>query len=379
MWIQTKTVGEWLKDNYPDYCGMVTVNSEEKEPEREMVKAYGAFNVEMPPHSYKRYSYALSHIVAQNFAHSVGALGLNFSARLTNCGMAAISTILAVVFSQRRNCMVFANKVLYPETRKLLRSYREKATIVESDDLLNCLFFARPLIFSEPVGNGSGMPVTDVDGLFRKTWKEDAVVVLDNTLLTCRLLNPFWIYTSLKKELGDPKMQFIYVESLSKHYRVGDKDLVTAGIIVAPNDFIKEVDKTIMRNGAYLQFPCLEKLPFGLFTACNNIMTKLSDNAKNAAEFLRKHPKVKEVSYPDLKNGAGGILYFIVEDEEVENVLPRMAETFGFYKGSFGHPHTSWVPFGKLVDGNPKGLIRLAVGYQEEPQEIVHRLKEALG
>lgn len=381
-----QSVLDWLQRNYPDYCNRVTVNSEEKEPEREMIKAYGAFSIEMPPYSYKRYGYGLSHLVAQTFAHWTGALELGFSARLTNCGMAAISTVLAAILSQQENLMactrsVYTNKILYPETRKLFRSYWGNSSyLAEIGDLIGYTFFRSPfLIFSEPVGNGSGMPVTDVDGLFRRAWKEDAVLVLDNTLLTCCLLNPFEIYAKLQRELGDPKMQLIYVESLSKHYRVNGQNLVTAGIIVAPNDFIKKVDEVIMRNGAYLQFPCLEKLPFDLFAACDNIMPQLCKNAEAVAAFLKKHSKVKEVFYPDLPNGAGGVLYFIIEDSEADEAIRLLENEFGVYMGSFGHPHTSWIPFGKLVEGNPKGLIRLAVGCEEEPQKIVDRLKKVLG
>lgn len=372
-----QSVLDWLQKNYPDYCNRVTVNSEEKEPEREMIKAYGAFGIEMPPYSYKRYGYGLSHLVAQTFAHWTGALELGFSARLTNCGMAAISTILDTI---SKHGMVLASEVLYPETRHLLANcYKGKDCYVGATDLVNCLTCNTTLVFLESVGNGLGMPIYDVESVFKRIWKDEVTVVLDNTLLTCCLLNPFEIYAKIQKELGNPKMQFIYIESLSKHYRTTHHDLITAGIIIASNNFIKKVDEVIMRNGAYLQFPCLEKLPFDLFAACKKIMPQLCKNAKAVAGFLREHPKVKGVFYPDLPNGAGGLLYFVVEESRVDEVIPLFESEFGAYMGSFGHPDTSWVPFGKLVKDNPKGLIRLAVGYREEPQDIVDRLKKVLG
>lgn len=375
MW--KKSVAQWLEENYPDYDRSLTVSSDKREPEKEMIEAYGAFSIKMPPYSYKRYGYALSHLVAQHFAHSIGALELGFSARLTNCGMAAISTILDII---NKHGMVLASKVLYPETRHLLANcYKGKDCYVGATDLVDCLACNTTLVFLESVGNGLGMPIYDLESVFRRIWKDEVTVVLDNTLLTCCLLNPFEIYAKIQKELGSPKMQLIYVESLSKYYRTSDNDLITAGIIVGPNDFIKKVDEVIMRNGAYLQLSCLEKLPFDLFAACSNIMPQLCKNAEAAAEFLRKHSKVKEVFYPDLPNGAGGVLYFIIEDSKIDEVIPLLENEFGAYMGSFGHSHTTWVPFGKLVKGNPKGLIRLAVGCEEKPQEIVRRLENVLG
>ncbi len=371
MW--NKSVAQWLEENYSDYDRSLTVGLDKKGPEKEMIKAYEAFDIEMPPYSYKRYGYALSHLAAQTFAHWTGALKLDFSARLTNCGMAAISTVFTVM---GKRSIDFASSVLYPETKNLLSRH---LVYYGKDDLLaSVLAWGKHSIFLESVGNGLGMPVFDIKEAFLEAWEKDVIVVLDNTLLTCCLLNPFEIYKKIREDRGCPKMQLIYVESLSKHYHAVDSDLVTAGIIVGPNDFIKKVDKVIMRNGVYLQFPCLEKLPFDLFAACSNIMPQLCKNAKAVAEFLRNHSEVKEVFYPDLPNGAGGLLYFVVEDGKADKVIPLFESEFGAYMGSFGHPNTSWVPFGKLVEGNPKGLIRLAVGYREEPQDIISRLKDVL-
>lgn len=372
-----QSVLDWLQRNYSDYCGRVTVNSEEKEPEREMIKAYGDFDIEMPPYSYKRYGYGLSHLVAQTFAHWTGALELGFSARLTNCGMAAIETVMDTANS--KCSFIVASPVLYSQTPGILEKYSKRVEFVKNERGLADRVGSAPLVFLEPIGNGLSMPLFNVEDILEMLWLDNTIVVLDNTLLTCSLLNPFKIYTKLQKELGNPKMQLIYIESLSKHYRTTNHDLITAGIIVAPNDFIKKVDEVIMRNGAYLQFPCLEKLPFDLFSACKKIMPQLCKNAEAAAEFLRKHSKVKEVFYPDLPNGAGGVLYFIIEDSKIDEVIPLLENEFGAYMGSFGHSHTTWVPFGKLVKGNPKGLIRLAVGCEEKPQEIVRRLENVLG
>ena len=372
--MRNQSVAEWLEENYPTYVGNVTVDPAGKETERRIVKDHSELKVEVPHYSYKRYGYGLCNVVAQKFASAISALNLGFSARLTNCGMAAISTVLSAM--GKRN--MFIGQVLYPETECFFADFFADSTVRhgKGSDLPT---YSDASLFLEPVGNGLGMPVFDLESVFRNVWENEIAVILDNTLLTCSLLNPFEVYAKIQKEKGDPKMQLIYVESLSKHYRAGVNDVVTAGIIVGPDNFISKVDNVIMRNGTYLQFPCLRELPFDLFSACCKIMPQLCENAKAAADFLRKHPKVKEVSYPDLPNGAGGVLYFVVDDRNTKEVISGMEATFNAYMGSFGHAHTTWIPFGKFLQDVPKGLIRLAVGFETKPQDLISALRSVLG
>ncbi len=381
--MKNQSVREWLRKCYPDYDGNVTVSSVRKKTERKIVEDHRDLSVSVPPYSYKRYGFALSHIVAQKFVQAIGALRFGFHARLTNCGMAAIATALNAVDGRFLE-KIFVGEISYPETRHLFDSYPNKVVSYGSSDKLMKLLDKKAnkpsLIFFETVGNGQTMPALDVKELFEKCWKRDVTIILDNTLLTCCILNPFEIYNEMQTAKGRPTMQLIYIESLSKYYRADENDLVTAGIIVGPKVFISDVDKVVMCNGTYLPFLCLCELPFDLFAACQKIMPLLCKNTKKVAIFLRQHPKVSEVSYPNgyFPKGVGGVLYFVVDTDHIEEVSCRMNDIFGPYKGSFGHPYTSWVPFGKFFKDVPKGLIRLAVGSQEHPENIISRLTNTL-
>lgn len=369
----TLSVGDWLKELHPDYDGAVTVDVNAKEVENKIAEEFGDLRIRKTPYTYKRYGYGLSELVAQKFALMAEALELGFSARLTNCGMAAIKTVFDVLgVGVRGQCI--ASNVLYSETKKLLRGQLPNVLFVNPETLLGMISEkCPPFIFIEPVGNGWGMPVCDLRAIFINVWNQETTLIVDNTLLSCANLNPFRVLRHLKHDLGEPRFRLVYVESLSKHYRAGYDDPVTAGVIVAPDEMMEGengIDAMIARNGSYLQFPCLREMPFDLFAACEEIMGKINENGRLTAKFLQKLGV--SVSYPDLPH-ASGVIYFVVDDD-IDGVIVRMQEQFGPRKGSFGHLYTTWVPFGKLIPGNPPGLIRLAVGSKDDIVEIMRKL-----
>ncbi|MDO8581659.1 MAG: PLP-dependent transferase [bacterium] len=379
--VKRESVGAWIRKNYASYDGNVTPLV--RDAEHTMVEEFLDLGVTVPPRGYKRYGYALSNLVAHLFADRVGALGLGFEARLTNCGMAAIATALEVipeVYDTTGAGICIAGKVMYPETPKLIAVYvDEEASLEDSGDLKGLLWFCEEfqgpyIMFFETLGNGPSMPLLDVRGLFDAMWDREVVIVLDNTLLTCALLNPFEIYARIKGERGNPVMKFVYVESLSKYYRVDENDPVTAGIIVASPKVIAECDEIIARMGTYLQFPCLRELPFDLYGACKATMSDLSLRTGQVVASLRSHPKVKSVAYPD--SLSGGVFFFTVDGDSSE-VKVQMEREFGPSRGSFGHAESTWLPFGDATGGDPH-VFRFAVGVNDSGDEVIAKLKRAL-
>lgn len=381
-----ETVETWLARCYPGYENAVTVSAREKQVEYQLVADQPDLRATVPTYSYKRYGYALSHLVAQKMASSLGALALGFAARLTNSGMSALAVIKETLSFSTERPIVLGN-VLYGETPKLFARTQATLLFVESADLcaIKEVTAESPALYIfETVGNGPGMPVLDLPAVFRILWQEESTLVLDNTLLSAAIFNPFVLYQQLMQELGRPKLRFVYVESLSKFYRATDRDEVTAGILIAPDEFISECDETL-KLGYYLQYACLARLPMDLLAAAQERVKLLSKTAKVLSQSLETHPNVVQVWYPDTElqriyNCSGGVLLFlIVRDDCATQILGRIKVTLGEFKGSFGHTQTTYLPLGQLLPGKyPVGLIRLAVGTETTDSELVEQFTRIL-
>jgi len=378
-----QSVGQWLEATCPNYDTALSPVS--REAERELA---ASFDVNVPDIPYARYGNTISLAVAKNYADRVGATGLGFEARLTNCGMAAIRA----VFETGIRCYadhLAAGKVLYGLTDELFRTapdlfrttkpHRFNAVRGLGPDVFPTGM--RFMVFVETIGNGIPMPVFVLEKFLREHWNNQEVLVVDGTFTTCALLNPFGVYDRVRRDFGPGTIKLVYVESLSKYYRTGDIDHGTAGIIVAPQVFIAECDK-VLAHGFGIQYPQLADFPVDLFGACAEVMPRLSFNAKAAAEFLRGHPRVRNVWYPgwdsELARGAGGVLYLEVETDE-RGAGERLFEPVIPFRASFGHAQSTHVDFGQFNQSLPPGTIRLAVGTRETPSQVVAKLQTALG
>lgn len=125
------------------------------------------------------------------------------------------------------------------------------------------------------------------------------------------------------------------------------------------------------------------------------------ENAKVIAEFLVKHPRVKNVYYPGFKNhkgheiakkqmrGFGGMVSFDLKDDRFETaaaILEKthyftLAESLGGVESLIGHPasmtHASIPKEQRLKVGLTDSLIRLSVGI-EDVEDLLQDLKQAL-
>jgi cystathionine beta-lyase/cystathionine gamma-synthase len=375
-----QSVKEWLLENYPDYCGEVTVDLDRKQVEEKMAADHPDLNVHVPRYTYKRYGYGLSRLVANKFTQRIGALEHGFQGRLTNSGMSAISVVNEALRGQCRAGSIVVGRVMYGETPQVFETNDTTVRYVDlSDDseLQNQIENQNAkAIIVETVGNGGQMPVCDFNKLLSYCWMKDIVLVLDNTLLSASIYNPFDHLASVKTFFGEPTCQLVYLESLSKFYRADDYDEATGGIIVAPEEFIARCDNSL-KWGHYMPFNSLREFPFDLYGAANELLMRVDQITKSVHKFLQTHSGVSSVVCNNHKHVPGGAIIFF-EIDKTENLLDRLKAGLGPIKGSFGHPETTYLPFGAFMEDMPDGLVRLAIGYNETPEQIIEKLKVVL-
>jgi len=131
-------------------------------------------------------------------------------------------------------------------------------------------------------------------------------------------------------------------------------------------------------------------------------MEKQQENALRLVEFLRKHPKVRQVSYPGLPEmgerqvelwkrqctGTGSLVSFTIRGGEPEafRVLDavrhmKLAVSLGGIETLIEHPysmtHADMTPEEKRQAGFGDDMIRLSVGL-EDPEDLIDDLTQAL-
>ncbi|MEA1916437.1 MAG: hypothetical protein U9N42_02790, partial [Campylobacterota bacterium] len=197
-------------------------------------------------------------------------------------------------------------------------------------------------------------------------------VIMDNTFCTSVLFDAFQIYREVQKELGEPKVNFVYIESMSKFYRAGDKDEVNAGVIVASPSFIEECDAAMARLGSCLANECLKRLPANLMEPLEARLPMLAEKARQLAEWLWPQSEVRFVGH----RRVGGVVYMELDTDDID-VATRFADTLDCpIAASFGHPITTIIPMGAFDEGKP-GEIRIALGYKEDVEMVKVKFEEA--
>jgi cystathionine beta-lyase/cystathionine gamma-synthase len=128
-------------------------------------------------------------------------------------------------------------------------------------------------------------------------------------------------------------------------------------------------------------------------------MAQHSANGQTLAEFLARHPKVKQVLYPGLPShpqhelakrqmrGFGGMLTFETGSREAAlEVCKRvrlmaLAESLGGVETLISHPasmtHASVPPDRRAKIGLTEGLVRISAGI-EDPEDLIADIDQAL-
>lgn len=357
-------------------------------------------------YTYKRYGYVLSDAVATNYATEQEAQTVGFQARLTNSGMAAIDTALRVALSMSatpKNSWLCHGGRLYPETLNLISEYgrltgcglvsiNETDSIEMIDAASHKSRLKGDVYLFETVANHPAMTALATEKVLRLLWKDRVTLILDNTFASSMHYDIVQLLQNLTVELGEPTCTVVIVESLTKYYRTGEDDPVTAGIIMAPASFIAECDDVIARTGVYLPYHSLVQLPWSGMDALGRTVVPSSRNALLVADYLRAHELVESVGYPSVEEftvggesakrftaGAGAVLFFNPKPAVGDKIAVGMVQSFGSMMGSFGHPETTWIPWGQRVPGDyPESTIRLSCGWHDLATSIGDRLDKAL-
>jgi len=318
------------------------------------------------------------------FEEKVAALENGESAISFASGMAAVTAaVFAVV---QKGDHVITNNAVYGSTyhlfAEMLPRFGIEVSMIDvsnTKELEEHLMDNTRLIFYETPANPT-MKLIDI----KKISKYHPLSMVDNTYMTPYLQNPL--------DLGAD----VVIHSATK-YICGHGDAL-GGIIVSNAEFIQRVRPILRDFGAALS-------PFNAWLLIRGIKTlslrmdRHCENAQKIAEFLQKHPAVKKVYYPGLKNhpqhelankqmhGFGGMIAFEMSsynDAEtfINNLeLCTLAVSLGDMKTLVQHPGTmthAVVPGQEREKiGITDRLIRISVGI-EDVEDLLSDLKQAL-
>lgn len=229
--------------------------------------------------------------------------------------------------------------------------------------------------------------IIDIEKVATLGNKVNATVVVDNTFCSPYLQNPV--------DFGAD----IVMHSATKYIN-GHSDVVM-GILCTNSD-------ELYNRLAFIQNTCgATPGPMDSFLVLRGIKTlhirmkQHCENGKLVAEFLKNHPKVKEVYWPGFKEHKnhdvavkqmrdfGGMISFTMKGDNMEDAFTvlkntsifALAESLGGVESLIGHPasmtHGAIPREERLKNGLKDSLIRLSVGI-EHHEDIINDLAFAL-
>lgn len=230
--------------------------------------------------------------------------------------------------------------------------------------------------------------IIDIEAVCNIAQKHGIRTCVDNTFASPYLQTPI--------DLGAD----VVMHSATK-YLGGHSDVVHGALICKEEAFAEEL--AFIQNAAgaipgpqdcFLLLRGIKTLHLRVQRSC--------DNAREIANFLKEHPKVKEVYYPGFETHKGheiakrqmrdfgGMISFNLKEDTTAaatKVLENthyfvLAESLGGVESLIGHPasmtHASIPRAERLSVGLTDSLIRLSVGV-EDIEDLIADLKQALG
>ncbi|MGD8305874.1 MAG: PLP-dependent aspartate aminotransferase family protein [Ignavibacteria bacterium] len=305
-------------------------------------------------------------------------------------GMAAIHTVFSSLLSAGDH--VVCSTAVYGPTTTLLNTIMKKfgveTTFVDTtvnENVLNAIKPNTKVVYVETPGNPT-LCISDIESISQIAHERNAKVVVDNTFMSPALQQPF--------KFGAD----VILHSLTKFLN-GHADVVGGVIIVKDEETYKKFRKVLNQTGGVID-------PFNSFLVHRGLKTlairmeRHSENAQKIAEYLEKHPLIKNLVYPGLKShphyklgqkqhtGPGGLVKFEVEGgikagkilmDSVK--LCTLAVSLGGVETLIQHPasmtHFSMGKEARLAGNITDGLIRLSVGI-ENADELIADLRQAL-
>ena len=228
--------------------------------------------------------------------------------------------------------------------------------------------------------------IVDLQRLARAGHAAGAVVIVDNTFATPINQNPLQLEADL------------VLHSATK-FLGGHADAL-GGVICGKADLIAQIYHFREINGATLHPMAAYLLLRGMKTLQLRIQRQ-NESALRIAQFLTKHPGIRQVFYPGLTThenheiarrqmrGFGGVLSFMLREDSLDAVrrfLPRLrfahaAANLGSVETIVGPPattsHVECTPEERAAMGIPESLIRYSVGI-EDAEDLIADLQQAL-
>lgn len=312
-----------------------------------------------------------------------GAAGFAFAS-----GMAAITAILMLY---RSGDHIIVTEDCYGGTYRVLDKVFAKfgltATFVDGSDLTALAACIRPdtkAILIETPTNPL-LKIADIRGIVGLTAGKAIHIIVDNTFLTPYFQRPL--------ELGAD----IVIHSGSK-YLAGHNDVI-CGLVTAKEPELCEQIGFVQNSAGGILGPQDSWLLLRGIKTLALRMERHNQNALSVANWLRGHPRVKQVFYPGLPGhpgkelqerqaaGYGGMLSFEVEDPGlVSRVLARVkmiqfAESLGGVESLITFPavqtHADIPPETREKLGISQCLLRMSAGI-EDVDDLIDDLAQAL-
>ncbi len=315
--------------------------------------------------------------------------GAEFCTCYATCLAATTALCLALLRSEDR---VVCSQAVYGGTvrlfRQVLAPFGVTAEFVDTSDeeaFANALRKPTRFVFIETPANPT-LRLTDIKLAARLSKEAEALLVVDNTLLTPALQRPF--------DLGAD----IVLHSTTKFIE-GHNATVGGALITRDADLHERL--AFARNAigaiqspfpAWLTLQGVKTLPLR--------MARHSENALRIARFLVAHDGVAKVSYPGLESfpqfelvrrqqtAGGALIAFEVEGGVEAGIrlmnsvrLCALAENLGAAETIITHPasmtHADVPRSQREAAGITDGLVRLSVGL-ENPVDLIGDLVQAL-
>lgn len=229
------------------------------------------------------------------------------------------------------------------------------------------------------------LDITDISATSTVVHKAGALLAVDNTFATPYLQNPL--------DLGAD----IVIHSTTKFLN-GHSDGL-GGVLVYRDAKLHERLKFIQKSTGAILSPFEAWLVLRGIKTLSIRMDRHNENARTVAEFLRNHPRVKDVYYPGFEDhpgydvhrrqarGAGGIVSFDVHpDVNLRKFVRSLrlcyyGESLGGVETLICHPatmtHASLPKRTRARLGVTPTLFRISVGI-ENPEDIIADLEQAL-
>jgi cystathionine beta-lyase/cystathionine gamma-synthase len=314
-----------------------------------------------------------------------GVGGLAFAS-----GMAAITNVM---LSLRPGDEVLAGRDLYGGTYRLLHQVTRKFGIgvqlidtTNVEQIASAIQDSTKLLWLETPGNPL-LSITDLSAAIEIAHDRGVLVGVDNTFATPVLTRPL--------EQGAD----IVVHSATK-YIGGHSDVLGGAVVVREKQLFDRLYFLQNATGGVLG-------PFESYLASRGLKTmalrvrEQSRSAQKIAEFLHRHPRVRQVLYPGLpdhpghdvagrqmEGGFGAMMSFEVAGDFdaakrlcMNTHLFQLAVSLGAVESLIEHPasmtHATYSPADRRASGIADGLVRISVGL-EDTDDLMEDLDRAL-